>query len=251
MLLKILIEFKDYSSYIGDKLIKLSTNDKKVNLTGENLIKLYNGIVTANIIESQKVFEKGSSDSQQLSEKLIQMTANNNKESNDNILSFEIDEDGQFTIPLFEGSLEFNSSSMILGMFKRLVNKQTIKGGSAVQISPMGMSETAKPERSEDLKYITDKDENILYAEAELPWDLNYTDANGKSINLEFNDWCNPDGTLKLGKVLEESDPNYKYNKSYVDSDGVVHMPLIEESYPKILNLLAYRIPTENFLFCY
>ena len=57
-----------------------------------------------------------------------------------------------------------------------------------------------------------------------MPFDLSYTDVNGRTIKLKFDDWCNPDGTLKQGEK---------------DS-------LLEENFPGITSFIAYRIPTEE-----
>ena len=109
-------------------------------------------------------------------------------------------------------------------MFKKQVNKQKILGGSGVQVSAFGITGYSE---DNNLKIIKDPNNpnNLLYAECELPWDLSYTDASGNKIDLKFNDWCNPDGTLKMGNN----------GKS-----------LLEEKFPDILSFIAYRIPTEE-----
>lgn len=216
---------KDYSHYIGGELINLGGKYKKVKLTGINLRRLFNSLIVANIIESQHIFEKSLANPNNISSKLIQTTANNSRESKDNILAYSLNDKGEFTVPLFEGGLEHDSAALLFSFFKKIVNKQSIKGGSAVQVSAMGITGY---EEDGGLRYVVDdpkNPKNILYAECEIPWDLSYTDSNGEEHFLDFETYCNEDGTIK------------------VDSNGEA---LIEKVYPNILKLLAYRIPTER-----
>lgn len=215
---------KDYSHYVGGKLVNLGGRHGKVPMNGLGVVRFYNALISANIIDSYNTFEQAISDPTKISERLIQTTANNSRESKDNMMAYTLNENGNFTIPLFEGGLEHDSSALFFSLFKKMVNKQSIKGGSAVQVSAMGITGY---EEDGGLRYVTDpkNPNNILYAECEIPWDLNYTDNNGVEHSLEFNDWCNEDGTLKT------------------DKNG---NPLIEKTYPNILSVLAYRIPTER-----
>lgn len=216
--------FKDYSSYIGGKRVNLGGKYGNVKLNGGNLVRFYNSLITANIIDSYHLFENAVSDAGKISNRLIQTTANNSRESKDNIMAYSLNAKGEFTIPLFEGGLEHDSSALFFSLFKKMVNKQSIKGGSAVQVSAMGITGY---EEDGGLRYVTDPNNpnNILYAECEIPWDLTYTDNAGKEHALDFGTYCNEDGTLK------------------VDADGNT---LLEKTYPNILSLLAYRIPTER-----
>ena len=216
--------FKDYSSYIGGKKVNLGGKYGNVKLNGGNLVRFYNSLITANIIDSYHLFENAVSDASKISNRLIQTTANNSRESKDNIMAYSLNAKGEFTIPLFEGGLEHDSSALFFSLFKKMVNKQSIKGGSAVQVSAMGITGY---EEDGGLRYVIDPNNpnNILYAECEIPWDLTYTDNAGKEHALDFGTYCNEDGTLK------------------VDADGNT---LLEKTYPNILSLLAYRIPTER-----
>lgn len=215
---------KDYSRYVKGKKVNLGGKYGSVNLNGTNLIRFYNSLITANILESYDLFKDAISDPTKVSERLSQVTANNSRESKDNLIAYGINEDGKFTIPLYEGALEHDSSALLFSLFKKMVNKQSIKGGSAVQVSALGITGY---EEDGGLKYVTDPNNpnNILYAECEIPWDLNYVDSNGNEQSLDFETYCNEDGTLKT------------------DKDGNA---LIEKDYPNILSLLAYRIPTER-----
>jgi hypothetical protein len=213
-----------YENYVGGKKVNLGGKYGEVRLNGRNLVSFYNSLIVANILESYDLFANEVSDIKKLSDKLLQTTINNSRESMDNMLAYSLTGDDKFLVPLFEGALEYDSSAMLFSIFKKRVNKQSIKGGSAVQVSAMGIKGY---EESGDLHYVVDPNNpnNILYAECEIPWDISYTDINGKEVALEFSDYCNEDGTLKT------------------DKDGNT---LLEKKFPNALSILAYRIPTER-----
>lgn len=214
-----------YMNYIGgDGTVNLGGNHGRVKLNGRNLVSFYNGLIVANILESLDSFKDGISDANKLSEKLIQGVINNSRESMDNVLAYAVD-NGKFAMPLFEGGLEHDAAAMAFSMFKKIVNKQQIKGGSAVQVSAMGIKGY---EEDGDLKYVTDGKGNILYAECEIPFDISYKDSEGNEVHLDFNEYCNPDGTLKM-----------------IESEGK-KISLLEHRFPGSTSLLAYRIPTER-----
>lgn len=213
-----------YENYVGGKKVNLGGKYGEVRLNGRNLVSFYNSLIVANILESYDLFANEVSDIKKLSNKLLQTTINNSRESMDNMLAYSLTGDDKFLVPLFEGALEHDSSAMLFSIFKKRVNKQSIKGGSAVQVSAMGIKGY---EESGDLHYVVDPNnpDNILYAECEIPWDISYTDINSKEVALEFSDYCNEDGTLKT------------------DKDGNT---LLEKKFPNALSILAYRIPTER-----
>lgn len=213
-----------YENYVGGKKVNLGGKYGEVRLNGRNLVSFYNSLIVANILKSYDLFANEVSDIKKLSDKLLQTTINNSRESMDNMLAYSLTGDDKFLVPLFEGALEHDSSAMLFSIFKKRVNKQSIKGGSAIQVSAMGIKGY---EESGDLQYVVDPNNpnNILYAECEIPWDISYTDINGKEVALEFSDYCNEDGTLKT------------------DKDGNT---LLEKKFPNALSILAYRIPTER-----
>lgn len=224
-----------YESYVGGALttstegdgkVNLGGNKGKVRLTGDNLIAFYNALIVANIQDSFKLFEEQMSKPGKLSDALIQSIINNSRESLDNILAYCLNEKGEFELPLFEAGLEHDAAALLLSIFRKLVNKQIIKGGSAVQASAMGIKGY---EESGDLQYITDKNkENILYAECEMPFDISYIDAEGNEVFLEYERYCNADGTLKEIIINGEK------------------TSLLEYEFPGSTSLIAYRIPTER-----
>jgi hypothetical protein len=215
---------EDYSklSNTKDQRVNLGGNYGRVKLNGRNLVTFYNSLVVANILEAQEEFENSIQNTDDVSKLLIQNTINNSRESLDNILAFSIDEDGKIVMPLFEPLSEHDSAALLLSVFKKKVNKQAIKGGSAVQASSLGIKDY---EKSGDLEYVTDDEKNILYAQCEIPWDLSFTDSSGRETPLKYEDYCNSNGEL-----LKDNDGN----------------TLLEKKFPGILDMIAYRIPTER-----
>ena len=238
------MEDSRYSSYIGGQRVNLG-NGKPTVLNGRNLVAFYNSLIVANILESYRQFKSQAGDIDNLSDMLIQNIISNSRESMDNMIAYSLNENGEFNIPLFEGELEHDSSATLFSIFKKVVNKQRIKGGSAVQVSALGIKGY---EVSGDLEYVIDPNNpnNVLYAECEVPFDLSYTDSKGNVIPLKSEDWCNSDGTLILGDIIEPSSPEYRKYLSYKDDKGNVRKPKIEEKFPGILSFVAYRIPTER-----
>lgn len=230
-----------YNHYVGNDTINLGKGQVKVN--AYNLNRFYISLISANILEDFDTFKDIIRDPEKVRQALVQMTINNNRETRDNLRGYGKGLESDFLLALFEGGIEHDTAALLLSMFKKNVNKQKINGGSAVQVSAFGITGYNE---DNNLKFVKDPDaDNILYAEVEIPWDLSYTDQKGNKTDLKFENWCNPDGTLKLGEVLSKEDSRYKDYMSYTNEKGEVCIPLIEKEYPGILSFIAYRIPTE------
>lgn len=224
---------------------KFMLNGTMRNVNGNNILAFYNALLSCNIIDSVKAFIGKVKDPTKLSKSFIQNVINNSRESMDNIMAYSLDENGEFSIPLFEGAFEHDSSANILSMLRKEVGKQMINGGSAVQASALGITGY---EESENLKFVTDptNSNNIVYVESEMPFDFSYTDENGNSILLDYDTYVNPDGTVKLSDVeVDITKPENKIYASYT-KDGKYYIPKIEVDYPNILSVISYRIPTER-----
>ena len=244
------IEETHFENYVGGKEVNLGGARGKVQLTGRNLVAFYNALITSNILDSYDSFEEATADRQAVSDALIQSSIASLRDSQDNIIAYGLEEDN-FGLPIFDAGLEHDSSALLLSFFKKLVNKQTINGGSAVQESPFGIQDSredgglsyiastadGREVRAKvvdgEVKYYDENNvevnkkeiTNIKYAEAEVPFDFKYTNADGEVVDLNYSDYCNVDGSFILG------------------FDGVT--PKIEEDFPGILDIVTYRIPSE------
>lgn len=210
--------------YLGNNTkIKLAKNVAPVTLTGSNLVAFYNALNVAKTIIKLKEFQEIVKDKPKLSDILIRNIISSSNECLDNINSVALVENA-FNMALFEAGVEHDTAALCLSLFKNIVNKQKIMGGSAVQASALGLKGY---ERDGSLKEVV-KDGNLLYAEIEVPFDFNYTDKNGKTVSLEYDDYCNDDGTFIIDETTKK--------------------PKIEVDFPGITDIICYRIPSER---CY
>lgn len=224
---------KEYSYLkgLGIESLKL-TNNEKVPLTGRNLVSLYTSLIVANMLDSFKKFSSTVGDPQKLSNLLSSAILNNDRYALRKLLDIAVSEqDGNknFNTPLYEGSIAHDTQGLIFSLFRKIVNKQDMLGGSLVQVSDWGINvkeEVGGEVKERPLKFVTDESgTNVLYAEVEIPFDFFYKDSFGQKHPLSFTDYCNSDGTFKLTE------------------EGKVKL---EEDYPGILDLIAYRIPSER-----
>lgn len=256
----------DYSNYLEDSATDeegitsfnlgkghgiVSNDNKNKNINNKEINRLYVGVALANILQDLDKFTSKIDSPEKVRNLITQMTMNADRTNMENILGLEAVRNIEdkvvrdFLVPLFEGGVEYDNAALLLSLFKNQVNKQKMMGGSAIQASAFGLSSM---DESDTLKFIKDPNNkaNILYAEAEIPWDLSYTDATGQQIPLEWNDWLETDGKPKLSdEIIDKNDPRYSKYLSYTDTEGNVHIPLIEQRFPGILDIIATRIPTE------
>lgn len=248
-----------------------------VYLTGRNLISFYNCLIMSNLFDSYENLVNSASTNQALSDRLIQNIISNSNQAEDNAFGLSIIEDGvgkgDFTIPLAEPGMEHDASALLWSLFKKQVNKQRIKGGSAVQASALGLSGYENDGNLYEV--VSPEGDNVLYDEIEMPFNLSYTSAVKKDVKLKFEDWCYTEATddeyghheigdLKLsGRIVygEEAreylswpvsgrTENGRPSKENLDENGYdkngYYVPLVEEKYKGILDIIAYRIPTER-----
>lgn len=253
--------YGSYFSNLNSSKIKLSDTSHidADNMNGRQLVMFYNSLVSSNMLEDFKYFVEQMSNIDKTSKALIQSVISNDRETFNSLLAYAIDDDfNGFATPLFEGGLEHDSIALLFSIFKNMVNKQKIAGGAAVQASALGLESYAQ---DGGLHYVLDDNkENILYAECEIPFDFKYTNSVGEEVELAYNDYVDPETgkpllstyTIEKGETITVHtagrDYTYKYDdyKSFVDDKGKVHIPKIEVDFPGMLNMVAYRIPTER-----
>lgn len=240
---------KDCSSYFTGFL------HSPKNTQGKDVLQYYNSLIMANIMESFAECVEELVNKEGLSKTLIENVISSSQRNLDTVVAYALGETSEdFVLPLFEGTLKHDSLAMLLSIFKNRVNKQKILGGSAVQVSAMGIKGF---EESDNLKAIVDPNNpsNILYAECEMPFNLTY-EVGGRTQALDFNTYCDPDGTIKLSDITFEDNEDRKIigGKVFLKQDylsfkndkGKITIPKIELVFPHILDKVAYRIPTER-----
>lgn len=258
---------KDYSKYLENIFkssgkpvtIKLPGIEKPVKLTGQALISLYNCLHMANMFDSYESLRSETNSLEKLSDKLLQNVIANANQSEDNAIAFSLLEDmSDFAVPVAEPGVEHDAAALFCSLLKTGINKQRILGGSAVQASTLGL---AKMEDGGDLFEVVSPDgTTVLYDELEMPFNKTYKTPDGVKVDLHFEDWCFTDkehyGELKPSdKIVHGEDAlDYlswpvsgrdKFGKAIDPSQGYF-VPAIELAYPGILDLIAYRIPTEK-----
>lgn len=213
----------------GIKLTDTQAIDNPRN--GVGLMQFYNALICANIFQDFKKFITNIKDIPGLSAQMQQTIIANSRNTLDSLMAYSLTADNQFLMPLFEAGVEHDAVSLMLSWFRKNVLSQKMAGGAAVQASAYGLTAIETDETDVGklgYKVIYDKNgnpTNIEEMEAELSWDLSYTDASGKQIDLEYEKYCDKDGNL------------------LTNSKGEI---LLDIDYPGIRNIVAYRIPTEN-----
>lgn len=257
--------YSSYFSNLNSSKIILSNKGDYIDandMNGRQLVMFYNSLVSSNMLEDFKYFVEQMSDIDKTSKALIQSVISNDRETFNSLLAYAVENDfngfATFATPLFEGGIEHDSIALLFSIFKNMVNKQKIAGGAAVQASALGLESY---EQDGGLHYVLDDNkENILYAECEIPFDFKYTNSVGEEVELAYNDYVDPETgkpllstyTIEKGETITVHtagrDYTYKYDdyKSFADDNGIVHIPKIEVDFPGMLNMVAYRIPTER-----
>lgn len=198
---------------------------KKVN--GKDFKSMYNSLHSAKYAKSFEQFMRLMADTGRLSRNLVYSIMSSGRVNPSIIEKLGFDENGMPIISFAEPSMRGDLESMLISMYRRYVIRQTIDGGNVVQASSLGVGRRWVGDQ--DLQAITKKDSDgndiIVGVECEMPFDFSYTETDGTTVKLKYEDWCNPDGTFK------------------VDNNGKT---LIENRFPGILDLVGYRIPTEK-----
>lgn len=227
----------DYSSYLPQSVSKFKVSDK-VSLSfgagvgGRNFAMVYSSLIAANIMDSLDSLMKDVLKDSDLSKILQQLALNGNDLLISDLLNYTLTGDEKFLTPLFEGSISKDVTSKLLSLFRKRVNHQLICGGSAVQASAWGIKEIQEDGTTPEdggLDFLYDKDGNPIGAQCQITWNFKYTNSAGAEVSLDYNEYCNEDGTLKL-----------------VDKDDPSKGTLLETRFPGITDIVAYRIPTES-----
>ena len=220
---------------------------RKVRLSGEQLITLFNAAISANFLNSYDNFENLMSDPTRLLKELSK-----NILSNDRCDLVTIDKVSA-GIPYWDSSLQHDLFATLISMFKNSVLKQKIDGGNIVQASALGTDMNLKY-LNDDLKFETDANGFPIKCEAIIPFNFSYINEFGDTVQLRFEDYCNADGTfITETREIKEVDENgnIKTDKEGNPITRNVTKNKIEWDFPGILDIVAYRIPTEAEYSCF
>lgn len=154
--------------------VTISRNGKgaSIELNREQIRNLYRGAIVNNLLDSYGQLRDGVfSNIHSLQKKLLAAVQNNPKYGTDIIDALQIItvEDPlnpgktieTFNLPLDLPTISNQIQELLLSTFKNHITKQTIKGGSFIQVANVGMTKKLHVERNED--------GTIKYAECMLP----------------------------------------------------------------------------------
>lgn len=212
----------------GRKIIDSAIKDDviykigKTEIEGDKFKVYFNLLQSAKYAKSFEGFLSTLNNSERLTRNLAFSLLNNNRTNPAIINRITLDSNGKPIIPFSEISCANDIESMLISIFRRGVIRQTVPGGSVVQASSLGVGN--KWVESQELNAIIE-DGKLCGYECEIPFDFSYKEQNGRQVKLDYDTYVNNDGTFKT------------------DKDGNT---IIEKKFPGILDIVAYRIPTEK-----
>lgn len=109
--------------------------------TKKELYKLYNAIVTENILQSFARVNKRFSDIKQVEKLLLDEVRGNERYGIDMVRACTLDENGHFTIPLYDEIQSKRIQQLLNSIIKKEVTKQKTKGGALIQVTSYGLTD--------------------------------------------------------------------------------------------------------------
>ena len=203
-----------------DFKITLNVNGKDFTLNKQEMMDLYRGAITDNLLDSFYEAAGMFANIHDLQKHIFRVIQGNPKYGTDIIEALQIIEiqdplNSKETIEVFNLPLDLPTISnqvqeLLTSAFKNRVTKQKIKGGNCIQVACVGLSKK--------LNILRDENDNIIGAECMLP-------AWSKKFYAPFMVDRVDDG----GKHYQEID-----------------IERMEKEAPDLLKMVGYRIPTEN-----
>lgn len=144
-----------------------------------------------------------------------------------------LNSDGEFMIPLSDPIQSKRIEQLLNSIIKNRVNKQEIAGGPVVQVSNFGTSQDL------NIRYQA-KSGGLLDTKAEYASKNGLT---GKALDKAYAEYCAKEqGGIAYYEVYVS---RFEGIEKYEDKFGK-DMARIERECPEMLDLIAYRIPTED-----
>lgn len=140
-------------SIVGTQIRKLimadMPDDAVITIHGkqynkEEILRLYDELNVENLLNSFKDVNDIFTNPERLSEKLRDMSIGNSKYGVNLSEGFTIDENGEFAVPLCDPIGDNKIQELCTSIFKNIISKQKIKGGSLIQVSNYGYSDDLK-----------------------------------------------------------------------------------------------------------
>lgn len=188
--------------------IEVTIKGQRVKLNKQQTLEYYDTLITDQLLDSFAKIESKFADIHELQKHIFSVIDASPKTYGPNVrAAFEIDEaKGTFKVPTNSPNIVNKVEQLILGAFKKAIQRQEINGGNAVLVSNFALSN--------DLHVAYKKDGSIDYIPAYLP-------AHKREMYSKY--------------LVKQADGSWIINYDLVRQNG-------EED---LLNLIGYRIPTE------
>ena len=205
----------------------LRIKGKEVQLNKEQTIELYNTLITDQLLDSyNEDLRKKFTSIKEFKKYIDDLVASNDKYGEDIYNALQLDESGtDFRMPFTSSNLSNKIDEIILSAAKNAIQRQKIKGGNIVLVSNFGFTNTLKT-KTETVEVINDKGEKeerqrIKYIPCYAPMSMMqiYQDYLEEESDSKGNTWY----TINFEKLKKDKN---------ID--------------PKFLDMVGYRIPTEN-----
>lgn len=211
--------------------------------TKKEWLKLYNEIITENILQAFLSVSEEFKDPKRVEKILLDEVRGNPRYGMELIRACTLDGDDNFNIPLYDPIQSQRVQQLLNSVLKARITKQTISGGALIQVSSYGLTDQL----------------NIVFKDSEgnsLSWDI-YKKKHPKATREEYENFvekARASGGLSIqyfecylpaySKDLYEPlmDPNthiLDINKR--DSEGNLIFP------EELRKAIGYRIPTESY----
>lgn len=221
----------------GKSKINLGTNRE---LNQEDMVKLYGALGSAGFIQSSiKLTTRLSSPSSQ-AEALAKIKAMDARGSQDGLLAYNVDENGEFYIAPSEGLAAADNIASLLSTLRKEVVKQGMRGGSCVQVSAYGMDHLLRVHTEQTAEGKT----NIVYADCARTFDYSINTKDGKTVKLDYFEFVDHNTGMLLDENNQPVEPADADNQPGHEYYG--WNTKMGKLYPGILDCIAYRIPTEK-----
>lgn len=148
-----------------------------------------------------------------------------------------LDANGEFIIPLGDPIQAKRIEQLLNSIIKNRVNKQEIAGGPIVQVSNFGTS------RELNIRF-NSKDGGLLATKAEFAEEARNRGLSEKALDQAYKDYVHQN---QAGiAYYEVFAPRFEGIELFEDKFGNIDMEAIERECPEILEMICYRIPTED-----
>ena len=218
---------------------------KKMKVSATEYKKLYEETISANIEDSldelAKELHLDTKDIKErnaiLSDFLQREIVDSPRYGIDLFQACSLNENGEFRIPKGDPIQAKRIEQLINSLIKNRVNKQTIPGGPVVQVTNFGTSRQL---------HIRFKDKSKEGALIPLEEEYNPAEHGGKS----YKDYCKDNqGGIAYFEVFAPI-PSEDWIEKFGNPDGTIDIAAIEKIDPKLLEMVSYRIPTEDKYSC-